>query len=102
MAMARQLDIPALLDVFQRVRGLLALPENDFSWSSWTGQSDALDEIDEIIRILAKNGRPDALTMRVLFAPTGPLQEVSISSGWSTQYMQLASEFDQAVGKEDL
>jgi hypothetical protein len=31
----------------------------------------------------------------VLFAPTGPLQEISISNGWSEIFLKLAEEFDK-------
>jgi hypothetical protein len=30
----------------------------------------------------------------VLFAPTGPLQELSLSSGWADDFLKLASRFD--------
>jgi hypothetical protein len=33
----------------------------------------------------------------VLFAPTGPIQEVSISSGWGNEFLDLAERFDRAV-----
>jgi hypothetical protein len=35
--------------------------------------------------------------MEVLFAPTGPIQEVSISSGWGEAFLSLAERFDAAM-----
>jgi len=35
--------------------------------------------------------------MSVLFAPTGPIQEVSLSSGWGQGFLKLAEDFDAAV-----
>jgi hypothetical protein len=32
----------------------------------------------------------------VLFAPTGPIQEVSLSSGWSETFLKVAERFDRA------
>ena len=31
----------------------------------------------------------------ILFAPTGPIQEIAISNGWHDPYMKLAEEFDK-------
>jgi len=30
-----------------------------------------------------------------LFAPTGPIQEVSLSSGWGQEFLELAERFDK-------
>ena len=37
--------------------------------------------------------------MQVLFAPTGPVQEVSISSGWGEEFLTLASRFDTELSR---
>lgn len=37
--------------------------------------------------------------MRVVFAPTGPLQEVSLSSDWAEAFMALARRFDEVYEK---
>jgi len=39
----------SLISVFEQARELLALPENDFSWSSWTDSAAALAEIDRLL-----------------------------------------------------
>jgi hypothetical protein len=87
----------ALLDIFFRARELVALPENDFSWSSWGDTNAALAEIDGIISQLQRSETPDRLQMEVLFTATGPMQELSMSSGWGNRFLQLASEFDEAL-----
>jgi hypothetical protein len=35
--------------------------------------------------------------MSVLFAPTGPIREVSLSSGWAEESLALAERFDAAT-----
>jgi hypothetical protein len=35
----------------------------------------------------------------VLFLPTGPIQEVSLSSGWAQEFLDLADRYDQAVAE---
>ena len=87
----------ALIAVFERARALLALPGNDFSWSSWEGADACLAEIDALLDRLRSGAMPDELEMSVLFAPTGPIQEVSLSSGWGYPFLELADRFDAAI-----
>jgi hypothetical protein len=87
-----------LLDIFQRARDLVALPDNDFSWSSWRDAEHALEEIDSLITRLQRGEVPATSEMSILFAPTGPMQELSLSSGWGNRFLGLASEFDAAMG----
>jgi hypothetical protein len=91
-------DAAALLDVFQRARDLVARPDNDFAWSSWRDTEDALEEIDAVLAQLQRGEIPAMLEMSVLFAPTGPMQELSLSSGWGNRFLGLAEEFDAAIG----
>jgi hypothetical protein len=90
---AEMRDIHALLAVLRETRALLALPGNDFTWSSWDDQVAALREIDAHIAALERGVVP---RMAVLYAPTGPLQEVSLSSGWGDRFLALATRFEQA------
>ena len=87
-----------MLDVFQRARDLVARPDNDFAWSSWRDTEDALEEIDSVLSRLQRGEIPALLEMSVLFAPTGPMQEISLSSGWGNRFLGLAEEFDAAIG----
>lgn len=32
---------------------------------------------------------------KILFAPTGPVQEISIANGWSEVFLKLAEEYDE-------
>ncbi|MCF2525662.1 enoyl-CoA hydratase/isomerase family protein [Yinghuangia soli] len=82
-----------LLDVLARMRELIVLPGNDFAWSGWDDAAEALEEFDTLVAAIERGGRPS--DMRVLFLPTGPLQELSLSSGWGTRYCELAAEFDR-------
>lgn len=81
--------------VIEAARRLVCRPGNDFSWSGWDGEDDAAREIDGIIFQLKSGQLPDPAQMRVLFAPTGPLQELSMSSGWGEEFLLLAESFDR-------
>ncbi|MEQ1489425.1 MAG: hypothetical protein ABL932_02645 [Terricaulis sp.] len=91
------MNTDALLDIFHRARDLVARPDNDFAWSSWRDAEHALEEIDANISRLRNGETPDTSSMAILFSPTGPMQELSLSSGWGNRFLQLASEFDEAL-----
>ena len=80
--------------VLLETRALLARPGNNFSWSSWKDQPAALAELDELIAEVRRGCRPEALG--VLFLPTGPIQEVSLSSGWGQEFLDVADRYDKA------
>src|SRR5258708_13983114 len=83
-----------LVEVLRKARALLALPENDFAWSSWEDADAALAEVDRQIAAVTSGTLPPELDLAVLFAPTGPIQEVGLSSGWAHEFLDLASQFD--------
>lgn len=89
-----------MIDIFQRARDLVALPQNDFAWSSWPDAGAALAEIDGIVAQLQRGETPSEAQMILIFAPTGRMQELSMSSGWGNRFLQLATEFDNAIGDD--
>ena len=86
-----------LVDVLREARALLALPDNDFTWSSWEGAPAALEELDRQIAAIEAGQLPPRLELSVLFVPTGPMQEVSLCSGWAHEFLAVASRFDAAA-----
>jgi len=88
-------SIRRLISVFEQARVLLALPGNDFAWSWWDSSEGALAEIDAILGKLRSGSKPSMMV--ALFAPTGGIQEVSLSSGWGKTFVLLADRFDAAM-----
>jgi hypothetical protein len=87
-----------LRDILLDARALIMLPDNCFDWSSWGDADAAVREIDGLIGVLQSGQSPSRLSISVLFAPTGPIQEVSPSSGWADEFLALAERFDAAEG----
>jgi hypothetical protein len=83
-----------LVEVLREAQALLALPGNDFAWSSWEDAPAALAELDRQIGAVEGGQLPPPLDLAVLLAPTGPMQEVSLSSGWAQQFLEVAARFD--------
>jgi hypothetical protein len=88
-----------LIDVFEKAREFVLREGNDFSWSGWDDRDEALVEIHNILAAIGSGEVPT--NARVLFLPTGPLQELSLSSGWGDEFIALASWFDEALSGVD-
>lgn len=88
-----------MIQILYSVKNLLSRQDNDFTWSSWDNQQLAVETILEIIDELQRGRMPGLIKISVLFAPTGPLQEVSINSGWSSEFIKLADRFDRIKNK---
>jgi hypothetical protein len=85
-----------LADALGDLRCLLARPGNDYSWSSWPDGRAATAELDTLIAEATDN-RVDMATILTILAPSGPAQEVSLASGWSAEFLDLAARIEQAL-----
>ena len=85
-----------LIDVLRASIELLSLDGNDFAWSSWNDAHEAVAEIQAILAVVEAGRVPDRLDVSVIFAPTGPMQEVSLSSGWGQTFLKVAERYDYA------
>jgi hypothetical protein len=92
-------DRQELLDVLRETRAMLALPGNEFMWSSWEDTDDALTEVDGLMGRLEAVGLPYRTAISILFTVTGPIQETAMSSGWGDEFLVLAHRCDAAVAK---
>ena len=85
-----------LTDVLRSAVELLSLSDNDFSWSSWENRDAAVAEVQSMLALLECGALPDRVSVSVLFTVTGPIQEVSLSSGWAETFVKVAERFDRA------
>lgn len=88
-------DREELIAVLEDAKRLVTVPGNDFAWSSWQDAEEALAELDAQIAMVRAGDRSKRLDLRVLFMVTGPLQELSLSSGWGDAFLKLAERFDR-------
>jgi hypothetical protein len=93
----KAMDRQDLAQVLRDAKTLISLDDNDFSWSYWGDAETALAEIETHLRQIETGQLPDRLELEVIFAATGPMQELSMSSGWGTQFIRLADRFDDAI-----
>jgi len=88
-------NLQELIAVFEEARQYMERPDNNFDWSSWIDNEHAQQEIDGILANLRRGETPT--NMSTLFAPTGPMQEVSLSSGWGNEFLDLANRYEAAL-----
>ena len=84
-----------LLDVLKRSRAL-SLVSQDALWSS-AGVPEVVAILDRGIKSLERGNGLNRGELKLLFAPTGDLQETAIANGWSDEYMLLSTEFDGLI-----
>ena len=85
-----------LIEVLRGAVALLALPGNDFAWSRWDDDLAAIGDLNGLISSLESGQTPRRSDVSILFAPTGSIQEVSMSSGWAYEFLALSKRFDAA------
>ncbi len=88
-----------LITVLRDATDFLDRPDNNFLWSWWEDSEQATGELNRIISALESGQTPPRVDVDVLFAPTGPIQEVSVSSGWGDEFLGLGARFDAASAR---
>ncbi|WP_216893579.1 hypothetical protein [Nocardia alni] len=84
----------------ESVLEVVALPGTDVSWSGFDEPEQAIAELRDLIWQV-RQPDPDQSVLHqisLLFAPTGALQEIAISSGWGVAFLAIAQRMDRAVG----
>ncbi|MFJ9392162.1 hypothetical protein ACIRON_25290 [Nocardioides sp. NPDC101246] len=76
---------------------LLRSTELDTSWTSFVTDADLIAEVERIEVSLLDGNVAAEKQLGLLFAPTGVLQEVAISSGLQGEYLRLASRHDKVA-----
>jgi hypothetical protein len=76
-----------LIELLRQVHQILARTDNDLVWSHWDSRDDALRQFDELTGQIKAGDTSRKKELERLFAPTGPIQEVSISSGWGEEFL---------------
>jgi len=84
-----------LLDVLKRCREL-SKSSQDAAFSS-TSVTEIVAILDRGIESLERGRELNRNELKLLFAPTGALQETSMDNGWSCEYLLLSAQFDNLM-----
>jgi hypothetical protein len=69
--------------------------ESDVLWTSYDTPQQLRHDIEQYLSELRVDCKEGLEKCKWLFAPTGTLQEHSMSNGWAEEYISLASQFDR-------
>jgi hypothetical protein len=86
-----------VIDILNEVIRIIESGEANVTWPGYGTVDDALLDLADHIDRLAQNDLSKRKELEILFAPTGALQEISLSSGWSEQFLSMAERFDRAM-----
>jgi hypothetical protein len=89
-----------MVETLEEVKLLVARSVN----SPWSTQEPRMliQALEREIACLRTKGRLrwfGKRKLKILFAPTGDLQETSLSGGWADEFLALSSRFDAALEK---
>ena len=85
--------------LFEKVKSYL-IPDTDMIFTRYENVKDYTNYLEQLL-IKIKTGDIEALyKLKLEFAPTGNLQELSISNGWGKAFLKIAEDFDDVI--EDL
>lgn len=67
-------------------------------WSPLTPK-ELVKNLEVQIGKLERNEKVDKNLLRIEFAPTSTIQEISMANGWSDEYLNLSLQFDKEIIK---
>ncbi|MBN1316955.1 MAG: hypothetical protein JXA42_15855 [Anaerolineales bacterium] len=91
------LDTREIIRILDKVVDKQSLPHCDVVGSHYDSQTDAIADIKDHIERVKKSDCSRRQDFKLLFAPTGSLQEISIYNGWGDEFLDLANQFDKAI-----
>ena len=82
--------------LFEKLKSYL-IADTDMIFTRYENVKDYTNYLEQLL-IKIKTGDIEALNkLKLEFAPTGNLQELSISNGWGKEFLKIAEEFDDVI-----
>jgi hypothetical protein len=86
-----------LLSILEKAQKMVAIQSNMFIWTDWKNSQEAIDELQKIKQEIERDNYSSISALEIIFGPTGPMQELSIDSGWTNEFILLAEDIDKAI-----
>jgi hypothetical protein len=93
------MKLDELIQVLHQVITYYRLPDTDVCFSRYDMTEDAIKDMQSIIDSLKNNELSVLDKLSLLFAPTGSVQEISMSSGWGEEYIEISSHVDRLIAE---
>jgi hypothetical protein len=94
------MNIKEIKKHISRLVYLLSLPDVDVCWSSYDNALDAIEELKLLESRIISQDKNAVKRLLFLLAPTGALQEISISSGWGDEFLDIAEKIEEILNKQ--
>jgi len=85
-------DTERLLECIQKTKKRIE-GSDDSVWTSITCL-EVVEHLAKAEKNISAGKEYDERHLSMLFAPTGPIQEISIENGWGDEFLNLSSNFD--------
>ncbi len=72
----------------------------DIIWSKYNSVDELIIEIENLLEGLREIDHSTIEKIRLMIAPTGSLQEISISNGWGEKFIELAIKVESSIGDQ--
>ena len=89
--------ISAVIKILKNLKRIIETRETNIIYSTFDSIEDLIFDIDTHIQKLNDEDFSKIDDLILLFAPTSDLQEISISSGWSKQFLDISERFDRVI-----
>lgn len=73
--------------------------DSDVIYAGFSNPAQVRTEIENDLPEIEKGNTTILAKYNLWFAPTGPLQEISLSNNWGKEYLMLAEQFDKLYKK---
>ena len=84
-----------LIEIVTTLIAALRAGPQDLTWqSTYLDEAEVVADLRDHLDRLRAGDRSRLPELRFALLPTGPLQEIAVSSGWGDTYVRLANRFD--------
>lgn len=90
----RYIEIEKILN---EVKVIINSPNTDVLWSGYNTVAEVLRDIDLYIEKIKRHDDTVIEDLMIAFAPTGAFQEISLSSGWGYEFIEISSRLDDLI-----
>lgn len=84
----------SLIELLTEIIRIVDSPETDIVWTKYNSIEELVSEINSYIDSLKIGDESVIKDINFLFAPTGSLQEISISNDWVDKFIGISSVVD--------
>jgi hypothetical protein len=83
-----------LIEIIKKVKQKIT-DRSDMTWTTYETPAQLRDELEVYINQFQADDISSLEKIKMLFLPTGTLQEHSICNGWTDEFLNLSTEFDR-------